>query len=67
MDIWKNFKKINILNSIINDFIFDNTRIKANIFWVTERNKDNMQKIYFLKNQVFNVKEFLSISVKCMS
>ena len=32
MDIRKFFKKINILDSIINDFIYDNTRINANIF-----------------------------------
>ena len=29
---WKNF-----LNSKINDLIFENTRVKADIFWVTEK------------------------------
>ena len=54
----KLFMWIEEINFIINDFIFNNTRVKADIFWITEltnvyilRNKDDIQKnIYITKN-----------------
>ena len=34
-----NMKKRNILKSKIKDFIFNSTRVKADIFWVKEKNE----------------------------
>ena len=50
MDQGRNVKnKKYILNHIINDNMFNNTRVKVEIFWVTEkgsvyRNNDDIQK-----------------------
>ena len=43
-------KIINILKSKIRDFIFNDSRVKADIFWVKERNK-----VY---SQIKTTKEF---------
>ena len=49
----------NILNYTINDFIFFSKRVKADIFWVTdknERNKDDMRKKWaYKKMRLFNL------------
>ena len=51
-DIWQKLKRKNILNSIINYFIYiyKDTRVKVNIFWVTEKTEINEKQSRHMKN-----------------
>ena len=51
----------NIKNSVINDFIFQNTRVKADIFRVTENTK-----VYLETQTAYTKLKFLILKICCI-